>query len=66
MSGLVIDPEKPPARRHTYYACLRCGSIVDEYDAFGGGSLDDPRYYCRRHIPRCSRLRLWWQERRRP
>ena len=64
MSGLTIDPENPPARKHTYYACLRCGAINDEYEAFAAGSLDEPRYYCRRHIPRRSRVRLWLRERR--
>ncbi len=62
MSGLTIDPEKPPVRKHSYYACIRCDAINDEYEAFAAGSVDEPRYYCR--SPLWSRLRLRWQERR--
>lgn len=65
-SGLVIDPEKPPKRKHSYYSCVRCGRINDEYEAFSAGSLDHPRYYCcsNRCIPLRARIKLWWQGRR--
>lgn len=55
---LVIDPNKPPTRKHTYYACKRCGEINDEYDAFAAGSVDNPKYYCRKHVPLIARIKI--------
>jgi hypothetical protein len=61
---LRIDPAKPPKRAHTYYACVKCGTINDDYTAFAAGSLDHPKYYCLGAcIPLRSRFRLWRQER---
>jgi hypothetical protein len=59
---LRIDPSKPPVRAHTYYACVRCGLINDEYEAFAAGRLGRERHYCLAHIPWQARLRLHWNE----
>ena len=64
MSGLTIDPDKPPTRKHTFRACVRCGAINDEYETFAAGRLGRERYFCLGHIPWRARVRLWLQERR--
>lgn len=63
---LTIDPEKPPQRKISYFACVRCGRINPEFGTFAGGSLDRPRFYCLVGycIPWRVKLKMWWRDRR--
>lgn len=41
------------------WACVRCGLLLDSYEAFGYGSLDRPKTCCLGCKPWWVRLKMW-------